>query len=94
MGGSDSGTEGAGRERLEEDIEVSAHHRFYDGHGGHIVEYEVHTGFADEYFMSEELARRVYAEIGLDLWSGDYRSGSDIQIVETGDTHNTDSDTP
>lgn len=66
------------------EIEVSVHHHI-DERGLHSTEYEVHTGFDDEVIISEELARRVYAETGLDLWNDDYRSGGEVLIQSEND---------
>lgn len=71
----------SGREQSE--IEVSEHH-IIDGRGKH-TEYEVHTGLSEEYVITEALAQKVYAETGLDLWNGDYRSGCPIKILEESD---------
>lgn len=81
----DGGTEPPGNSQLKDDVEVSVHHRFYEDSVRDGVEYEVHTGLAEEYVISEELAQRVYAEVGLDLWNGDYRAGCEVRIVGEGD---------
>lgn len=70
---------------LKTEIEVSVHHVIQE-RGVLDADYEVHTGFEeDEYAISEELAIRVYAETGLDLWNARPRSGVPIRIVEEDD---------
>lgn len=73
------------KHELEDEIEVSVHHTVKENGARDYHEYEVHTGFQDEYRISEKLYRRVYADLGLDLKDGDYRSGCEIKIVSGGD---------
>jgi len=67
---------------IHDDIEVSKHlivSQFgVDKHG---IEWEVHTGFHDPYYVEEDTARRVKQNVGLDLENGRYQSGGDVIIV-------------
>jgi len=46
-----------------------------------------HTGFSDPYYVTEDTARRVKQNLGLDLKTGRYQSGADVVVVsdEEGD---------
>jgi hypothetical protein len=83
-----------GEQQLDEDViihdevEVSKHlivDQFGVDKRG--VEWEVHTGFSDPYYVTEDTARRVKQNLGLDLKTGRYQSGADVVVVsdEEGD---------
>jgi len=67
---------------IHDEIEVSKHlivsQYGVDKHG---VEWEVHTGFDDPYYVEEDTARRVKQNLGLDLENGRYQSGGDVIVV-------------
>lgn len=64
---------------VQTDLEVSANHHV-DDYGVH-TEYEIHTGFANPYFVTEATVDRVESQLGIDLRSADYQSGAEIRIV-------------
>lgn len=74
-----------GSEKVHNEIEVSENHVVDETYGNMGTEYEVHTGFNDEYRITRELAERVKTEIGLDLEHGNYQSGAEVIIVEDTD---------
>jgi len=67
---------------VHDEVEVSKHF-IVDAFGVDKlgVEWEVHTGFNDPYYVEEDVARRVKQNLGLDLENGRYQSGGDVIVV-------------